>query len=44
VGQGEIPGQQFSDAVDGVAGDAVEHLPQAGFRVEAVELGGADLV
>ena len=37
-----MPGQQFGDAVDGMVGDAADHLAQIGFRIEAVELGGFD--
>ena len=39
---GEVPGQQFGDAVDRVIGDAREHVAQVGFGIEAVELGRAD--
>ena len=37
-----VPGQQFGDAVDGVVGDAREHIAQVGFGVEAVEFGRSD--
>lgn len=35
-------GQQVADAVDGVIGDAVEHVAEEGLRVEADQLGGGD--
>ena len=38
----EIPRQQFVDAVDGMVGDAGQHLAQIGFGIEAVELGRTD--
>src|ERR1039458_9955930 len=37
-----VPGQQFGDAVDGVLGNAREHVAQIGFGIESVELGRAD--
>jgi hypothetical protein len=33
----DVPGQQFLDAVDGVVGDAGQHLTQIGFGIETVE-------
>ena len=39
---GDIPRQQFADAVDGMIGDAVEDFAEVGFGIEAVELGGFD--
>ena len=39
---GQVPGQQFGDAIDGVIGDAREHGPEIVFRVDAVELGRTD--
>jgi hypothetical protein len=33
----EIPRQQFVDAVDGMVGDAGQHLAQIGFGIETVE-------
>jgi hypothetical protein len=38
----DVPGEQVGDAIDGVIGDAGEHVAEPGFRVEAVELGGFD--
>jgi hypothetical protein len=35
---GQVPGQEFLDAVDRVIGDAREHLAQVCFWVQAVEL------
>jgi hypothetical protein len=40
--QGRCSGQQLGDAVDGMVGDAADHLAQIGFGIEAVELGGFD--
>ena len=39
---GDVPWQQLLDAVDGMLGDALEHMAQLGFGIEAVELGGAN--
>jgi hypothetical protein len=39
---GAVPRQQLCDAVDGVLGDALEHVAQPGFRIEAVQQGGRD--
>jgi len=36
------PGQQFADAIDGMVGDARQHLTEISFRIEAVELGCSD--
>ena len=36
---GQVPGQQFGDAADGVVGDLGQHRAQVEFRIEAVELG-----
>jgi len=41
-GAANVPGQQLLDAVDGVIGDAGQHLAQISFRVKAVEFGGAN--
>lgn len=41
-GQGELPGQEIVDAVDGVIRDDVEDVAEVGFRVDAVEFGGTD--
>ena len=35
-------GQEFLDAVDGMIGDAGQHVAQVSLGVEAVEFGGAD--
>jgi hypothetical protein len=35
----EVPGQQLVDAVDGMIGDALEHMAQIEFRIEAIQLG-----
>jgi len=37
-----VPGQEFVDAVDGVIGDAGEHVAQVCFRIDVVQLRGAD--
>jgi hypothetical protein len=37
----EVPGQQLVDAVDGMIGDALEHMAQIEFRIEAIQLGCA---
>jgi hypothetical protein len=39
VRNGQVPGQQITDVVDGVIGDLTEHGAQIEFRIEAVELG-----
>jgi hypothetical protein len=36
---GEIPGQQFRNAIDGMIGDTFQYMAQVEFRIEAVELG-----
>jgi hypothetical protein len=33
--QGRCSGQQLGDAVDGMVGDAADHLAQIGFGIEA---------
>ncbi len=38
----DVPGEQVADAIDGVVGDAAQHITQVGFGVEAVEFGGFD--
>jgi hypothetical protein len=38
---GEVPRQEFLDTGDGVIGDMGQHMPQIGFGIEAVELGGS---
>ena len=40
--QFDAPWQQFLDATDRVIGDALNNVAQIRFRVEAIELGGAD--
>jgi hypothetical protein len=35
----DVPGQQFSDAVDGVINDSVEDMAKIELGVESVELG-----
>jgi hypothetical protein len=39
---GEVPGQQFLDAVDRMFGETFEHVTQVRLDVEAVELRGAE--
>src|ERR1039457_2569854 len=39
---GQVPGQQFSDVLNGMVGDLTEHRAQVEFWIEAVELGRAD--
>ena len=39
---GDLPGEQFLDTINGVVGDAGEHVAQVAFRVEAVQFGSAD--
>ena len=39
---GPVPGEEFVDAVDGMRGDAGEHVAQPGERVDAVQLAGLD--
>src|SRR6266511_5300912 len=38
----DVPGEQVASAIDGVVGDAAQHITQVGFGVEAVEFGGFD--
>jgi len=38
----KFPREQVGDAVDGVCGNLGEHGAEVQFRIEAVELGGAD--
>src|SRR5512147_753729 len=38
----DVPGEQVGDAVDGVVGDAGEHVAEPGFRVKEIELGGLE--
>src|SRR5512142_1686586 len=42
LSRADVPGGQVADAIDGVAGDAGEHVAEVGFGIEAVELGGLD--
>ena len=37
-----VPGKQVADAIDGMVGDAGEHLAQIRFRVEPAQFGGLD--
>jgi len=37
-GGGDVPGQEFGDAIYRVVSDAREQLAQIGFRVESVQL------
>jgi hypothetical protein len=39
---GDVPWKQLLDAVDGVIGDARQHVPQIRFRGKAIQLGSAD--
>src|SRR5437867_7770991 len=39
---GDVPRQQFVDAVDWMLGDALEHMPQIQVRVNVVEACGGD--
>jgi hypothetical protein len=39
---GPAPAEEFVDAVDGMRGDAGEHVAQPGERVDAVQLAGLD--
>ena len=39
MGSGEVPGQEFLDAVDGVLGDLFEHASEIELRIKPVELG-----
>ena len=39
---GDVPRQQLLDASDGMVGDAGQDLAQVGFRIQAIEFGGAD--
>lgn len=38
----DVPGQELGDAVDGMVGDVGEDVSQVVFRVDSVELGGAE--
>lgn len=38
----DVPWQQLFDAVDGMLGNALEHMAQIGLRIETVELGCPD--
>lgn len=37
--ESRVPGQQCIDLVDGVIGDAREHVAKVGFGIDAVQLG-----
>ena len=38
----DVPGQKLYDTVDGMIGDAVDHMPQIGLGIETIRLGGLD--
>ena len=38
----EVPGQQLSDAIDGMIGDAIDDVSQISLGIEAVGLGSFD--
>ena len=38
----EAPGQKLVDSVDGTIGDALEHMAQVEFRIDALQFGGAE--
>ena len=38
----EVPRQEFFNAVDGMVGDAGQHVAEIGFGIETVELCAAD--
>jgi hypothetical protein len=40
AGRLPVPGKQVADAIDGMVGDAGEHIAQIGLRVESAHLGG----
>ena len=42
VGLRDVPRQKFLNAIDGMLGDALQHLAQIGFRVETVQFGRAN--
>jgi len=42
AGRLPVPGKQVADAIDGMVGDAGEHVAQIGLRVESAHLGGLD--
>src|SRR5512144_3145923 len=42
LSRADVPGEQVADAIDGVGGDAGEHVAEVGFGIEAVVLGGWD--
>ena len=39
LGCGEIPGEEFLEAVDGVLGDPLEHATEIELRIKPIELG-----
>jgi hypothetical protein len=39
---GDVPRQQFLNAVDGMLADALEHMTQVGGRIDTVEKTGSD--
>jgi len=38
----DVPRQQFCDAIDGMIGDALDHMPQICLGIETIRLGGFD--
>jgi hypothetical protein len=38
----EVPGQEFGDEVDGMIGDAPEHLANICFRIDSIEFRRSD--
>ena len=42
AGCGQVPGEQLIDTVNGMVGDAGEHLAQVALRIETVQLRRAD--
>jgi hypothetical protein len=39
---GDVPRQEFGDAIDRMFGDALEDMPEVSLRVEVVEFGSAE--
>ena len=39
---GDVPGQQFLNAIDGMIRNARQHFPQVSFGIEVIEFGAAD--
>jgi len=38
----DVPGQQFFNAIDGMIGNSIEHVPQVRLWIETVQFGRAD--